>query len=81
MIIKITGSINATKIYLEFINYLPCLMLQTLQIELQNIGSLQVNGLEFTMNSDLIKTADLSTDNFNATPSARDYRFEFISSM
>ena len=35
---------------------------------LQNVGDLQVNGLEFTLNADLIKTEDLNWNvNFNTT--------------
>ncbi|NVJ88833.1 MAG: TonB-dependent receptor [Flavobacteriaceae bacterium] len=35
---------------------------------LQNIGDLQVNGVEFTLNSDVIKTEDMNWNvNFNAT--------------
>ncbi|WP_228454966.1 hypothetical protein [Polaribacter haliotis] len=35
---------------------------------LQNVGDLQVNGVEFTLNADVIKTEDIDWSiNFNAT--------------
>jgi TonB-linked SusC/RagA family outer membrane protein len=67
---KITGSINAfqkNSTDLLATVAVPDVANFTNRVT-QNIGDLQVNGLEFTINSDIIKTADLNWNlNFNAT--------------
>jgi TonB-linked SusC/RagA family outer membrane protein len=67
---KITGSINAfqkNSTDLLATVAVPDVANFTNRVT-QNIGDLQVNGLEFTINSNIIKTADLNWNlNFNAT--------------
>ena len=67
---KITGSINAfQKNSTDLLSNAPVADGSNFTNRvLQNIGDLQVNGLEFTVNADVIKTEDLEWNlNFNAT--------------
>ena len=67
---KITGSINAfQKNSTDLLSDAPVADASNFTNRvLQNIGDLQVNGLEFTVNADIIKNEDLNWNiNFNAT--------------
>ena len=67
---KVTGSINAfQKNSTDLLSDAPVAGGSNFTNRvLQNIGDLQVNGLEFTLNADVIKTDDLDWNlNFNAT--------------
>lgn len=67
---KITGSINAfQKNSTDLLSDAPVADASNFTNRvLQNIGDLQVNGLEFTINADVIKTEDLDWNiNFNTT--------------
>jgi len=67
---KITGSINAfQKNSTDLLSDAPVADASNFTNRvLQNIGDLQVNGLEFTVNADIVKNEDLNWNiNFNAT--------------
>ena len=67
---KITGSINAfQKNSTDLLSDAPVADASNFTNRvLQNIGDLQVNGLEFTVNADIIKKDDFDWNvNFNAT--------------
>ena len=67
---KFTGSINAfQKNSTDLLSDAPVADASNFTNRvLQNVGDLQVNGLEFTLNADVIKTEDLDWNiNFNAT--------------
>jgi TonB-dependent starch-binding outer membrane protein SusC len=67
---KITGSINAfQKNSTDLLSDAPVADASNFTNRvLQNVGDLQVNGLEFTLNADVMKTEDFNWNlNFNAT--------------